>query len=281
MKHLLAIIFLSFCFQCGFAQDMVLKQAVSKKGTFFAYWGWNRGWFSTSDISFQGADYNFELSQVVAKDRQSPFSLDTYFNIEKFTIPQYNFRLGYFIAPKWNISLGNDHMKYVVQSNQAVRISGYIDLIDSDYNGSYSNDVISINEDFLLFEHTDGLNFIHAELRREDVLFEYKKMSIRHTEGVGFGGLWPRTNTTLLGKLRYDEFHWSGIGLSAMLGINVTFWNHFFVQTEFKGGYINMPDIRTTNSSVDKASQAFFFAQHNVVFGASWNFNRESKEGNR
>ena len=39
------------------------------------------------------------------------------------------------------------------------------------------------------------------------------------------------------------------------------------VLTEFKAGYIDMPNIRTTNSRADSASQEFFFYQRNISFG--------------
>jgi hypothetical protein len=51
------------------------------------------------------------------------------------------------------------------------------------------------------------------------------KVQINITEGIGAGFLYPKTNTTLLGKARYDEFHVSGFGLSAKGGLNVTFLN--------------------------------------------------------
>jgi hypothetical protein len=93
------------------------------------------------------------------------------------------------------------------------------------------------------------------------------KVQINITEGLGAGFLYPKTNTTLLGKERYDEFHVSGFGLSAKAGLNVTFFKHFFIQTELKGGYINMQDIRTTASKNDKAEQEFWFFQQIIAFG--------------
>ena len=38
-------------------------------------------------------------------------------------------------------------------------------------------------------------------------------------------------------------------------------------------GFINMPDIRTTNNLADRASQHFFFIQANLVFGYRFNVN--------
>ena len=159
-------------------------------------------------------------------------------------------------------------MKYVVQTDQVVKISGRIDGSQSVYDGYYSNEDIRLTKDFLQFEHTDGLNFLNFELRRFDEIYRIHSLIINLTEGVGAGILFPRTNTTLLNNPRYDEFHLAGYGLSAVIGLNVKFYKYFFVQSEFKEGFINMPDIRTTQSSTGKASQYFFFSQLNLVFGA-------------
>jgi len=55
--------------------------------------------------------------------------------------------------------------------------------------------------------------------------------------------------------------------LSLKAGANLTLFNHFFIQTEFKTGYIDMANIRTTNSTSDSASQELFFFQRNISFG--------------
>lgn len=246
----------------------------SRKGQFYVYWGWNRAAYALSDIHFYGENYDFELKDVVAKDRQSPFEGKLYLNPGSATIPQYNFRFGYFINEKYNLSFGIDHMKYVVQQNQSVKISGTIDRTGTKYDGAYSDEPIVIADDFLKFEHTDGLNYINLEIRRLDALLVWNHINLNLTEGVGAGVLFPRTNTTLFGGDRYDKFHVSGFGLSAMVGINIEFFNHFFIQSEVKGGYINMPNIRTTPSALSGASQQFFFGQVNLVFGANFRFGK-------
>ena len=93
------------------------------------------------------------------------------------------------------------------------------------------------------------------------------QIKMAEAEGIGGGFLYPKTNSTLLSKERHDDFHVAGFGVSAKAGLNFTFFKHFFVQTELKGGYINMNDIRTTNSPSDKASQSFFFLQKIIAFG--------------
>lgn len=242
------------------------QTSTDRSGTAYIYWGWNSGCFSNSDIHFQGSNYNFTLFDVVAKDRQSPFNWNTYLNPAHATIPQYNFRVGYFLKEHYNLSFGIDHMKYVMQSNQEVLMTGTID--SGDFTGSYDGTPITLAPNFLLFEHTDGLNYVNFEYRRSDQVLQWKKLVLNVTEGLGIGFLLPRTNTSLLGKERYDEFHLSGYGAHAVVGTELQFGKYFFIQSELKGGWINLVDIRTSTDKTDRAQQQFWFGQANILFGS-------------
>lgn len=253
-----------------FSQEIVQStpiEAPSKKGTFYIYWGWNRSLYTNSDISFKGPNYDFTLENVAATDRPSPLSADVYLNPDNFTIPQYNIRLGYFINDRYSISIGEDHMKYVMKDYQTVKINGTISRSGTEYDRIYTNADLQIEPKFLKFEHTDGLNYTNIEFRRHDKLIKYKKINIDVTEGLGAGIITPRTNTTLLNNPRYDQFNLAGYGIGGILGISFTY-KRFFLQTELKGGFIDLPSIRTTMFSEDKAQQNFWFFQSNIVLGA-------------
>lgn len=276
MKSAVIIVFFLLTGHLALAQSNQTPGKTFQKGKLYAYWGWNRGWYSGSDINFSGADYDFMLSDVVAKDRQTPFSLDAYLNPAKISIPQYNFRVGYFIMDHYDISFGVDHMKYVVQLDQTVKISGQISGTETIYDGIYDNDDIVIEEGFLLFEHTDGLNYLNIEFRRFDNIFDFNKVKINLTEGLGAGVLMPKTNATLLNNERHDAFHLAGYGLGGVIAVNITFFDVFFIQSELKGGFISMPNIRTTMNSADLASQNFFYSQLNIVFGVIINLSKNN-----
>jgi len=278
MKKLFLFCSIILLSHSAFSQNQREPSEIAQKGNFYVYWGWNWDWYQKSNITFKGTEYDFELQKVIARDRQSPFDARIYFNPLKITIPQYNFRLGYFINDHYNISLGIDHMKYVMVNDQRVKISGHINNSGTPYDGNYSDDDLVLADDFLRFEHTDGLNYPNLEFRRFDEIFDFNRVKINLTEGLGFGMLYPRTNTTLLNKERYDEFHVAGYGLAGVVGINLAMYKWFFIQSELKGGFINMPDIRTTSSVLDKASQHFFFSQLNVVFGATLNFSKHKNK---
>ncbi|MFD2915855.1 hypothetical protein [Psychroserpens luteus] len=259
------------------AQDVDVKKYTStNKGKFFISWGGNRESFSKSDIRFQGDNYDFTIKDASAVDKPKGWHID-YANPTRMTIPQTNFRLGYYISDHYTISLNVDHMKYVMVDNQTKVIDGYIDLPDtevgSEFNGTYDNDATFVSEDFLIFEHTNGLNYVYAEFSRVDdisKLFGIQNTDIFQlniTEGVGGGVLYPKTNTTLLKKDRYDEFHLAGYGVSLNVGLNFTFFKHFYIQTDLRGGFINMNDIRTTSNTNEKASQHFLFLQRVISIG--------------
>ena len=244
-----------------------IEKIENRKGEVFLYWGWNRGMFSTSDLHFSGNDYDFTIENAKAKDRQTPFNTYDYFHPLRITIPQFNARIGYFITNKYSVSIGADHMKYVVDSNQVVTVNGFIENSETDFDGVYESEEIILDTHLLLFEHTDGLNYINIEIRRTDEFWKLNKISLDLSEGLGFGVMLPKTNATLLNNTRHDDFHLAGYGFSAVGAAQLNLGKHLFVSSELKAGFIHMPDIRTTMNEADKASQHFFFAQTNIVFG--------------
>jgi hypothetical protein len=291
------LFFLLVCVSLNtFAQEEipVQKYAAHNKGKFFVMWGGNRESYSKSDVNFRGKDYNFTVENMAAHDKPKGWHVD-YINPANMTIPQTNLRLGYFFSDHYSVTIGVDHMKYVMSQDQIANVNGYINLPADDpasiYNGEYNNRPVDmslggakeggygngeINANgpaFLMYEHTDGLNYINTEVARFDDVSNWfglpniDKVQINLTEGLGVGVLYPKTNTTLLGKERHDDFHVSGYGVSAKAGLNVTFFKHFYIQGELKGGYINMQDIKTTTSPDDKASQHFTYFQRIIAVG--------------
>lgn len=263
-----------------FAQEEIAiqdKYAAHNKGKFFVSWGGNRDSYSKSDVTFKGKDYLFTVDNMTAHDKPKGWHVD-YINPTKMTIPQTNLKFGYFINDHYSIAIGVDHMKYVMTQNQTANVTGYVDLPAGQdgaiHNGIYKNEPINFtDETFLTYEHTDGLNYINTEFARHDDISKWfslpniDKFQINLTEGIGGGILYPKTNTKLLGKDRHDDFHVSGYGVSAKAGINFTFYKHFYIQGELKGGYIDMHDIRTTVSNEDSASQHFLFFQRIIAVG--------------
>jgi hypothetical protein len=248
----------------------------SRKGDFYAHWGYNFSWYNKSDIHFNGPGYDFILKQVAAHNRPTKLSL-TYIDPTRITVPQFNLHFGYFIKDNYSISLGWDHMKYVMDIPQTVKINGYINSSISDpaiptgmYAGNYNNESTNVNSDMLLFEHTDGFNYVSTEVERYDDILVPKsqKTSLTLETGLGIGFLIPRSDVHLFGVGKNNYWNFAGYGLSAKAGLKFYFTKGFYIQNSTKIGWTNLSHIHTTGrNTLDKANQNISYLENYTLLG--------------
>lgn len=212
---------------------------IDRDGKWYGYWGWNRSSYANSDITFTGNDHSFTLENVKAHDRPNPFSdlFSHYLNPVKFTIPHYNFIVGYYINQNVAISLSFDHMKYVVDSDQKVDIKGKLP------NGDSGKKIV---EDFLIYEHTNGYNILSLNVEYVDSLYEDGNFDMSYFVGLGGGVVIPKSDVRLGEKKRRDELHLAGVDISTKAGIELTFYESYLFRTTLKTGYSDMFDVLTT-----------------------------------
>lgn len=258
------MLFVALCYALtGSAQD------ADRKGSLYFFWGWNRSGYTDADIHFTGEGYDFVLHEVRATDRPSPVTYE-YLHPLKLTVPQTNTRLGWFFNEHYSLALGFDHMKYVLVQDQVVRMDGWIGDADQQFTRHYDNEETKLSRDFLTLEHSDGLNFIHLQLARHSSLARVQALRLvaDATAGIAVGMLMPRTACRFQGKQLSDDYHVSGYGSALKAGLWLTFFDHTVIAAELGGGYINMPDVRTSGDKADRASQRFWFTQGSVLVGA-------------
>lgn len=248
-----------------------VKENIRQQGQWYGYWGWNRSQYSGSNIHFEGEDHDFTLHDADAQDRQNKVSLysifNRYLNPEALTIPQYNYRVGYFVANNWAVSLGYDHMKYVLEQGQIVGLSGTISTPGDHTKTDPAKEEKEINGDFMNFEHTDGLNMISIETEYFHSLWNHgKDFDFALFAGAGAGLMYPKTNVQMLGYERNDEFHLAGYATSVKGGFEFTFFHNWFFRGLVKFGHVDMDDILTTNEG-GKASQKFYFDEYIGAIG--------------
>lgn len=278
MKKIITVLVCCFFVQAGFAQNEP-DYANTRKGQMYILWGWNREAYTKSNLTLKGADYDLELKKVKAHDRPTKIGAKDYLRIDRLTIPQTNFRIGYFIRKDLAITFGFDHMKYVMDNNQTVFMKGKVERAGS-YKGEYNGEK-KITEDFLTFEHTDGLNYINVELEKYFSVYHSAngKVVVNALLGVGAGMLMPRTNVHLLNYEISDRFHISGFGLNVKAGMQAIFLKHLIVKLENKNGYINMPDIALHKKGIPgHGKQSFFFTAVDAMIGYSFSFNKKQKK---
>ena len=231
------------------------------KGTAYISWGYNKDWFSRSNIHFENKSssnyskngstdyYDFTFYDLKAKDRpgfKDIFRTD-------LSIPQYVYRLGYYFNDKKDlgIEINFDHVKYVMIDYQTARLKGNI------RGTEYDKDTV-ITPDFLRFEHSDGANFLMLSLlKRKNIL---KSGNNKHWLSAVFKGgagiVVPRTDVILFGDHLNNRFHVAGYVTGIDLELRYDFLKHFFLEFSGKGTFANYLNVLTIGNG--KANHHFF-----------------------
>ena len=250
-------------------------------------------------MNFSGDGYNFSITDIRATDNPTPFN-PVYVKPDGFTIPQFNYRVGYYLTDKCFISFGSDHMKYVM-TKQTTHLTGTI--TKGQNTGTYDKAEVVVGENtddynpgpsiidnlpkgFVSnFEHCDGLNDFAFEFGRLEQLWisHNHHNALAVTGSVGLGAVIPDTDADILGQPpKHDmsgdkkAYHLAGYSTSATMGFQFDFCSRFFLLARVKAGYINLPDINTTIYG-GKASQHFNFIEQMMVFGYNFSFKKNKQ----
>ena len=231
------------------------------KGTFYFSWGYNKDYFSQSDIHFkdEGADnYNFTLHDVKAKDRPGFNQILS----TTLAVPQYVYRLGYYFnnSKDLGIEINFDHTKYVMINNQVVRISGQIK------GKEYDQDTL-VTPDFLKFEHTNGANFLMINLLKRKTLVTSgnKKHWLSVVVKPGAGIVIPKTDVTLFGERLDNKFHIAGYIVGLEAGLRYDLFKYAFLEFTGKGSFADYRDVLVIGTG--KAKHHFFTQEFILTAG--------------
>lgn len=248
-----AILLLLFIISSGVsAQDATpTTKAKKQKGSFYLTWGYNKDWFSRSDLHFSNGgsnSYDFTVHKAKAEDRPN---FDELFN-KDISIPQFIYRLGYYFKNgKTGIEGSFDHAKYIMIQNQVAHVTGTI------HDVSIDKDTI-LSPGFLKFEHTNGANFIMLSFLYRDKLLQ--SSSKLHTlQGVikpGAGIVVPQSDVSIFGKRQNNYYHVAGYILGVEGNLRYELGRYFFAETGFKGVFANYTDVLTVDEA--RANHHFF-----------------------
>ncbi len=255
------------------------RHVTNEKGAIFISWGYNRSAYTKSDIHFQGQGYNFDLQYSKAKDHQSSLSSGDY-SITSLSVPQYNFKVGYYYKNKWSISLGIDHMKYYFLDKNEVVASGNLTYKEqSAYLGNHPaygaavllSKNITTEKDTFNFENSKGLNYIHAELGLAEKIYTADKKGdfiVSSNAGVGVGCLLSYTNLYFRKVQNPTTRSLSGYGLSAFAGLRFEAFKRVYLYTNLSAGFLHKIHEKTSNvDQVAYVTQYFGYSQIEAGLG--------------
>lgn len=236
MKRTTVVVLFVLIAQAGFSNFLTDSSLVRKKGSFYLLWGYNREVYTRSTIHFRNdgdpnrtdeyGSYDFTLYNVQAHDRPNFEEIP---DIANFTIPQFNFRIGYYFNndKDWGIEVNYDHPKYIVRNYQLAHIEGTI-------LGQYVNKDTVMDPHYIHFEHSDGANFLMImPMKRWKVESPKGKFNIGFVIKPGLGIVYPRTDVTIFGHRLNNNWKVAGAIVGIEGTVRAELYHHFVI--EFAG----------------------------------------------
>jgi hypothetical protein len=247
------ILFASHAFSQDAAPAPVHKKKIVKDGSFYFSWGYNTEWYTKSDIhvSQPALNSNFTFVNVNAHDHKG---WDNNLFGQQLTIPQYNYRLGYFFNEKqdWGFEINFDHAKYVVISGQPVNVKGTI-------NGRSVDTTIITGDKTLLWMLNNGANFLQFNMVKKIKLVDAysSKLQFDCLLKAGIGPVIPHVENTIWGNNNTPHFQFGGYDIDADLSFRGTFFKHLFLEVQSKGVYGSYFGLRVYDGLADQQFECF------------------------
>lgn len=271
MRKLILFFTLSLISQQAFSRFISDSTLLRKKGSFYLTWGYNREVYTRSTIHFENKDgdptqmnefgvYDFTIYDVKAHDRPNFESIP---DLPNFTIPQFNFRIGYFFNNEkdWGLEINYDHPKYIVTEAQTVHIEGTI-------LGQYVNKDTVIDAQYFHFEHSDGANFAMLNvMKRWKIATKNQKHNVGFVFKPGLGFVYPRTDVTIFGSRLNNRWKVAGAIVGVECALRAELWKHLVIEFAGKLTYANYVNCLVQGKGNGKAQHSFGTAQAILTVG--------------
>ncbi len=250
VRLLLSVVLLTVCSAAAFAQTEQ-KQKKKRAGAIYASWGYNTAQYTLSTLHVKqpslGNDY--QLVNVKAHDNKG---WDKDLLKQQITIPQYNYRLGYYFNEKQDlaIEINFDHVKYIIADNQRMKIKGTMNNAAIDEELYFSRTTgfyyfLNNGANFLLFDFVKRLG-IYRSLDRN--------LQVDFTGKAGIGPVIPHVENSLFGMKNNKGFQIGGWNTGLEAAIRVTLMKYAYLEFAQKLDYARYSHLRVHEG---RARQSF------------------------
>jgi hypothetical protein len=223
----------------------------TRKGEFYFSWGYNKEWYTRSDVKVSQPDLNtqYTLHRVTSHDHPG---WDEGLFSTPLSIPQYNYRLGYFFNRKkgWGIEINFDHTKHILQDGQLVPVSGL-------FNGKITDSAIRFSEaNGFYYYLNNGANFLLINLVKRWNWHESKngRYKLDALAKAGIGPVIPHVQNSFFGNANDPGFQFGGWNIGVEAGARATFYRHVYLEFTNKIDYARYSGLKIYKGT---ASQAF------------------------
>jgi len=223
-----------------------------RKGEFYFSWGYNTEWYTHSNIRINQPELGnyYLLNHVRAHDHKG---WDEGLLGKPLTIPQYNYRLGYFFNQKKGlaIEINFDHTKYII-GDQDIQLTGKLN------GGAKSVDTsIAFNAaNGFYYYLNNGANFLLFNIvkRWQWYRLPNEKIKIDILGKAGIGPVIPHVDNSFFGQKNNPDFQIGGWNTGIEGAIKATFFNTVYLEFANKIDYARYAHLHIYKG---KARQAF------------------------
>lgn len=233
-----------------------------QRGTAYVSWGYNRDWYTKSDIRFRNSTTdNFDFTFHDAKAHDHP-SMSDFWKVSNLTVPQYNATVGYMFNDKHDlgIEISWNHLKYVVDDYQVMRVSGQI------RGFKFDRDTL-VTPDFVHLQHTNGNNYLMLNLVKRQRLLMGPHLALSAIGKVGGGPMITYTIASIFTSHSEGPFRYEGWVAGASAGLRLDIFRYFFLQSDMQGAFANYTNSRIGYDKQTLVTHHFGSAQLTYALG--------------
>ncbi len=235
-----------------------------RKGEFYFSWGYNKEWYTHSSVKVNQPELNnnYTFQNIHSNDH---IGWDQGLLSIPLSIPQYNYRIGYFFNKKkglaWEINF--DHTKHLITDGQQAHLVGTLGgrQVDTTINFSQSNGFVyylNNGANFLLFNIVKRWNWDESKTGNFKLDFLAK---------AGIGPVIPHVQNTLFGYPNDMGFQIGGWNMGIEAGVRSTFHKHVYVEFTNKIDY-----ARYSNLKVYKGTAKQAFGTYELILSLGYTF---------
>jgi hypothetical protein len=231
------------------------SKKTTRKGEFYFSWGYNTEWYTHSNIRINQPELgNYYLFNHVRAHDHEGWN-DGLFS-KALTIPQYNYRLGYFFneAKGLAIEINFDHTKYIF-ADQNVQLTGTLKSVTGTNKPVDTTIAFNATNGFYYFLN-NGANFLLFNIVKRWHLkqFANDKIKIDVLGKAGIGPVVPHVENSLFGVKNKPDFQFGGWNTGIEGAIKATFFNRVYLEYSNKIDYARYDHLHIWKG---RARQAF------------------------
>ena len=239
------------------SNSVAQNKKVYPKSEWYLSWGYNTEWYTRSNVHISqpelGNDYTF--NRIKGHDKKG---WDNGLFRKAISIPQYNYRLGYFFNPQkgWGVEINFDHTKFIFEDGQDASITGTLHGKHADTTVRFSKD------DGFYYYLNNGANFLLFNLVKRCELLSTKdgNLKLDFLGKAGLGPVIPHVENSFFGDANTPHFQLGGWNMGVEATVKATFFKYAFIE------YANKLDYaRYSNLKIYKGTAKHAFGTYEMI----------------